>query len=469
LILVWLRRDLRLGDHPALSWAVARNLPVLPVYCLPDDSGGGASRWWLHHSLRALRASLEQRGSRLILRRGDPAQILVELAAQIGAAALCWNRMQTPAEEQQAASVRLALEKQGIEIREFSGDLLFEPTGMRVGKGERGYRVFTPYWRACEKNLPVAVPAAIPRHIPQPEQWPASDRLDDWALLPAAPDWAGGLRESWQPGEEGAGGRLDEFLSDAVPAYARRRDYPALDGTSRLSPHLHFGEITARQVLYALHARGLAARGADFVRELGWREFAHHVLHDFPKLAENPMDRRFEAFPWVLDPAALETWQRGRTGYTLVDAGMRELWHTGWMHNRVRMVVASFLVKHLLQPWQAGERWFRDTLVDADAASNAFNWQWVAGCGADAAPYFRIFNPVLQGQKFDPEGDYVRRWVPELARLPARWIHQPWSCPAPVLAGAGVELGGNYPRPVVDHAWARQRALAAFERIKAVK
>ncbi|MFN3523980.1 MAG: cryptochrome/photolyase family protein, partial [Phenylobacterium sp.] len=292
-------------------------------------------------------------------------------------------------------------------------------------------------------------------------------RLEDWGLIPTAPDWAGGLRAAWTPGEDGAHARLRTFLQEGLAAYPHDRDRPDRTGTSRLSPHLHFGEIGPRQVWAALLSATSASSGADkFMSELGWREFCHHLLFHFPTLPQANFREAFDAFPWADDPAGLEAWRRGRTGYPIVDAGMRELWTTGWMHNRVRMIAASFLAKHLLTDWRAGEAWFWDTLVDADLANNAASWQWTAGSGADAAPYFRIFNPVLQGEKFDPAGDYVRRWVPELARLPAAWIHKPWAAPAAVLSRAGVVLGRSYPRPIVDHAQARERALAAFAEIR---
>jgi deoxyribodipyrimidine photo-lyase len=334
----------------------------------------------------------------------------------------------------------------------------------KVGKP---YQVFTPFWKACQASASPPPPTPAPRRLPAPEKWPASLALAEFKLEPAI-DWAGGLRSTWQPGEKGAQALLDRFLRSALADYRTERDRPDRLGTSRLSPHLHFGEVGPGQIWHAISdaARDAGAQrqaAAEwYLRELGWREFAHHVLFHFPHTTDEPLRQEFARFPWRSDAKALRAWQRGRTGYPLVDAGMRELWHTGWMHNRVRMVVASFLVKHLLIPWQEGAAWFWDTLVDADLANNSLGWQWTAGCGADAAPFFRIFNPVSQGSKFDEQGEYVRRWVPELARMPAQWIHQPWAAPPQVLDEAEVKLGVTYPWPIVEHVEARKRALEAL-------
>jgi deoxyribodipyrimidine photo-lyase len=345
-----------------------------------------------------------------------------------------------------------------------------EPWRIKTRQGEP-YKVFTPFWKALRAAMPPDRPLAAPEHVRGVMSGPESDRLDDWGLLPTMPDWAGGLREAWTPGEAGARARLEAFLEEGLDRYADGRDRPDRSGTSRLSPHLHFGEVSPRQAwhgaLGAQASRDLPERQVGaFLRELGWREFCLHLLHHWPRLPVQAWRSDFAAFAWAEDRAGLSAWQAGRTGYPIVDAGMRELWRTGWMHNRVRMVAASFLVKHLLIPWQDGEAWFWDTLVDADLASNAANWQWVAGSGADAAPYFRIFNPVLQGRRFDPDGAYVRQWVPELGRLPANHVHAPWEAPAAVLEGAGVRLGIDYPHPLVDHKAARKRALAAFDAIR---
>ena len=476
-VLLWFQQDLRLGDNRALAAAVASGRPILPCYILDDETPGawalgGASRWWLHHSLSALAQDLEQRGSRLVLRRGGTKQALEELVEASGATAVYFTRRYEPAARALEQAVADDLKTRGIEVKRFAGSLLLEPEAVATKEG-LPYKVFTPFYKACLERLELgAGPPKVPTQIPLPEALPTSDRLSDWTLLPTKPDWAAGLRETWKPGEAAAQERLESFLDEAVGAYGTERDRPDREGTSRLSPHLHFGELSPRlcwqrtQPSLEMNGHRGDAGATAFLRELIWREFSTHLLFHWPDLPESPFRPDFARFPWRENTAQLEAWQRGRTGYPIVDAGMRQLWHTGWMHNRVRMVVASFLVKHLLIPWQAGAAWFWDTLVDADLANNAASWQWVAGCGADAAPYFRIFNPMTQGRKFDPEGHYVRRWVPELARLPSEHIHEPWSAPADVLATAGVTLDQDYPGPVVDHAAARKRALAAFEELK---
>jgi deoxyribodipyrimidine photo-lyase len=485
--LVWLRRDLRLTDNPALAAAVARGAPIIPVVLDPAVAGGqdagwelgGASRVWLHQSLADLEQALQRRGSRLVL-RGRPSETardaLLALLDETGAAAVMWNRLYEPAAIARDAALKAELRARGVAVEAFNGALLFEPCGKGVKTKEgRPFQIFTPFGRACLTSGEPAPPAtALGEALPGPTRWPTSLRLEEFALLPAI-DWASGIRAAWTPGEAGARARLDALATDVVAAYRTRRDRPDLDGTSRLSPHLHFGEIGPRQLWHALRDRADAGaeRGSgevggavdSYLRELGWREFAHHLLFHFPATVEHPMRGSFQRFPWAPSPPTLRAWQRGHTGYPLVDAGMRQLWSAGWMHNRVRMVVASFLVKDLLQPWQAGARWFWATLVDADLAQNTLGWQWSAGSGADAAPYFRVFNPVSQGRRFDPDGDYVRRWVPELAALPGAAIHAPWELPAAALAQAGVVLGRTYPERIVDHAWARERALAAYASI----
>lgn len=475
--LVWFRLDLRIADNPALQAAAERGGPVVPLFVLDDAEAGawgfgGAQRWWLHHSLAALAADLGRRGLRLVLRRGRATEILPELARAAGAGAVYWNRCYEPWRIARDRALKQALAGDGLEVESFNAALLHEPWTVETKQGGP-YAVYTPFWRALQQR-PVADPLPAPGPMTGLEGI-EGDALDDWNLLPRRPDWAGGLREAWTPGEAAAQARLGAFLQHALADYAAERDRPDLDSTSRLSPHLHFGEIGPRQVWAAVQAflerRGGPAGQADgsvrkFLAELGWREFSHHLLYHHPALPEAPWRRQFRSFPWSDDEAAFRAWCRGRTGYPIVDAGMRQLRHEGWLHNRVRMIVASFLVKDLLVPWQRGEAWFRDTLVDADLANNAASWQWVAGCGADAAPYFRIFNPVLQGEKFDPHGDYLRRWLPELCALPERWLHKPWEAPEPVLRAAGLRLGRDYPEPMVDHRRARERALAAFEAVK---
>lgn len=466
-ILVWFRQDLRLSDHPALAEASRRG-PVVPVF-IRDPGGegawapGAASRWWLHHSLAALDAALARKGSRLILRRGDSLAVLRDLLRETGAEAVHFSRRYEPAAAARDARVAQALRRDGVAARCFGSALLYEPEAVRTAQG-KPYRVFTPFFKALQAAPEPMPPLPAPRRLEQPPAWPESRDLHALELLPRI-DRAGGLRAAWKPGCDAARGLLRDRLPAIAPAYADHRDRPGLDGTARLSAHLHFGEVGAREVWAAAggYDRGPGGPGiASWRRQLAWREFAHHLLAHFPRTPEAPMRPAFAAFPWREDAAAFAAWKRGRTGYPFVDAGMRQLLATGWMHNRVRMVAASFLVKHLLIPWQDGARWFWDALVDADLAQNTLGWQWVAGCGADAAPYFRIFHPVAQGERFDPSGDYVRRWVPELRRLPAAWIHRPWEAPAEALAEARLALGSDYPRPIVGHAEGRARALAAY-------
>ncbi len=468
---VWLRNDLRLGDNPALSTAALAG-PVIPLYILDETTGtrplGGAARWWLDKSLRALSADLADRGAPLVLRRGPAEQVLKEVIAEIGAGSVYWNRLYDPSAVCRDGKIKAALRAAGVATSSFNGALLNEPWTVKTGAGGP-YRVFTPYWRAARTSADESGPDTTPLRLQGFEASPASDLLDDWRLHPRTPDWSAGFQD-WRPGEAGAQAGLASFLSGGVDNYIDVRNLPAMPGTSRLSPHLHFGEISPRQV-WAAAKRAVAERSAPpnqidgFLRELGWREFNHQLGFHFPRMEQDGFNPRFLNFPWRDDPAGAEAWRHGRTGFPIVDAGMRELWATGWMHNRVRMIVASFLIKDLLVDWRVGEAWFWDTLVDADLANNLAGWQWVAGSGADAAPYFRVFNPVLQGEKFDPDGTYVRRWVPELARLPNAHIHKPWRADNDILTAANVRLGATYPAPIVDHAVARDRALAAYGRL----
>jgi len=473
--LVWFRRDLRLADHPALQRALAEAARIVPVYlhCPAEDGDwqrGAASNWWLHHSLAALDASLTKLGSRLVIRRGDDSLALLDaLIAETGAGAVFWNRIHEPAAIARDTRIKAALRGRGLIAESGNAALLHAPQRLQTGSGGP-YKVFTPFWKALlAAGIDQAVapaPSALP---PLPDPSPASIPLATLGLLPER-DWAADFPHHWQPGEAGAAAALRQFLDAALGDYAEARDRPAAPATSRLSPHLHFGEIGPRQIVrHLLQQHGRLPEfggkgGLDrFAAELGWREFAQHLLFHFPATPNQPLNPRFAGFPWRADTAAdLAAWQRGTTGVPLVDAGMRELWRTGWMHNRVRMVVASFLVKNLLIPWQLGARWFWDTLVDADLASNTLGWQWCAGCGADAAPYFRVFNPVLQSEKFDPDGAYLTRWLPELASLPAPWRHKPWATPAAVQVASGFVPGRDYPLPIVDLGASRARALAAF-------
>ena len=473
-IIHWFRRDLRLADNAGLLAAAAAG-PVVPVFVwAPSEDGdwppGAASRWWLHHSLASLAESLASRGVRLVVRRGGCADELVSVARETGAHAVHFERCYEPAALARDTEVERRLAAAGLVTRAFDGALLTDPAAVRTKAG-RPFRVFTPFWRAAADSIRRDRPSEAPVAIAPASSAVRSLAISDLELLPRI-DWAAGFSERWQPGEAGATRTLDALLGERVATYSERRDLPAVAGTSRLSPHLHFGEISVGAVWHVLSStkkrrKASAAEAIDaYLRQLGWRDFAYHVLFNFPHTPVVALDPAMEWFPWVSDPTALRAWQRGQTGYPIVDAGMRELWGTGWMHNRVRMIVASFLVKDLLGDWRLGARWFWDTLVDADLANNTLGWQWAAGCGADAAPYFRVFNPVLQGQKFDAAGDYVRRWVPELAKLDSKWIHAPWLAPPLALLEAGVELGRTYPSPIVDHAEARQRALAALQEAK---
>jgi deoxyribodipyrimidine photo-lyase len=474
--ILWLRNDLRLADNPALAAAARRGGPVVAVFIWsPEEEGdwppGGASKWWLHQSLAALGSHLRELGSRLVIRRGPTLDTLRALARETGMNAVFCNRRYEPAAIARDATIQEALLADGLAAESFNGALLHEPWTIQNQSG-KPFQVFTPFWKHCLAKPDPAAPVMAPNNIPAPKKWPKSLALSELELEPKA-KWAVGLRATWQPGEAGAAASFSRFLTKAFDDYAERRNLPDVTGTSRLSPHLHFGEISPRQVWHGLRRmaakRGLPLemwRGSQFLAEVGWREFAHHLLFHFPHTPIEPLRAAFKKFSWRKNAAWLRAWQKGRTGYPIVDAGMRELWTTGWMHNRVRMIVASFLVKDLLLPWQEGARWFWDTLVDADLAQNTLGWQWTAGCGADAAPYFRVFNPMSQGRKFDPRGDYVRRWCPELAKLPLEWIHRPYQASPEIFRAAGVELGRTYPEPIVSHAMAREVALEAFARMK---
>lgn len=469
--LVWFRNDLRVSDNPALSAAVASGLPLLCLYIL-DEGGpdrrapGGASRWRLDRSLAALEGELARRGATLFFLRGSAEILLPRVAEAAGATQIFWSRRYGGAEIALDTRLKQALRDQGRAVHSFNAALLAEPWEVTSRAGG-GFKLFTPFWRALRERIAFTPPAPAPERLPGaswPEAAPPALARAALDLAPIRPNWAAGFPDPGA-GESGAQTRLRDFLGGKLYGYGTSRDRLDLDATSRLSAHLHFGEISPRQIVGSLAE---PSQGADkFLSELGWREFSHHLLYARPDLAWRSVDARFDAFPYARDDDALDAWKGGRTGYPVVDAAMRELWTTGHMHNRARMVVASFLTKHLLIDWREGEKWFWDTLADADEANNAASWQWVAGCGADAAPYFRIFNPVLQGEKFDPDGAYVRRFCPELAGLPAGSIHKPWAAPDAVRAAAGVRLGETYPRPIVDHDFARRRALDAFKALAA--
>ncbi len=465
--IVWFRQDLRLADNPALQAAVERGGPIVPVFVwAPHEEGdwppGAASRWWWHQTLESFAADLESVGSRLIVRDGDSLAELEQIVEETDAEAVFWNRRYEPAVVERDKAIKMTLGARGLEVQSFGGSLLFEPWQVETKEGNP-YQVFSAFWRACKRLDEPEEPSPAPEKLPHPWKWPDSVEVDSLELLPRI-DWASGFRDEWTPGEKGAAERLDRFLREAVPDYKDDRNRPDRYATSKLSPHLHFGEIGPRTVWHETRRRLGDARftnadegGEVFLSEIGWREFAHHLLYHFPETTDRPLREKFDDFPWRDDEDELKAWQRGRTGFPIVDAGMRELWTTGWMHNRVRMIVASFLTKDLRLHWLEGARWFWDTLVDADLANNTLGWQWTAGCGADAAPYFRVFNPMTQGAKFDPDGEYTRQWVPELASVVDKHLQQPWEAGSPPA---------DYPEPVVDHAEARKEALAAFETVK---
>ena len=466
--IVWLNRDLRIADNEALSFASKCNAPVIPVFIYDKNMSskpaiGSASRWWLRESLNSLSHTLKDKSSKLVIRCGEPSSVLANLVAETGAFQVVWNRCYDPVTQGCQKSVESALNKASVLTKSFKGDVFFEPEVITNGNG-LPYKVFTPFWKACQREGLDDLVSQFPRQLSPPSNWPASVPIDDLALLPMK-NWTKGLQNTWIPGEINAMKELEKFAETAMDTYSAGRNYPAISSTSILSPHLSFGEISPRQVLR--HVSSFPGnRSEAFVRQLGWREFSSYLLYHFPNLNDTPLREEFKDFGWLIDEKGLSSWQRGQTGYPIVDAGMRQLWRTGWMHNRIRMVTASFLVKDLLIDWRSGADWFWDTLVDADIANNSAGWQWVAGCGADAAPYFRIFNPITQGKKFDSDGHYVRRWVPELAQLPSSIIHSPWMASASELSNAEIKLGDTYPEPIIDHSFARDRALSALSSSK---
>lgn len=442
-VIVWFRYDLRLADNPALTHALSTGAPVIPLYILEDNLDrphGAASLWWLHHSLISLKKSLRALGSDLILRRGKAEDILSKLMAKTNASTIFWNR------RYDATGISIDSEiKKRFPCQSFNSHLLVEPWEMATKQGD-SYKVFTPFWKTFLTTKTVGDALKTPTQMPPVET--ESEDINSWNLCPT--NWGGGF--PWTPGEKGAHDKFTHFLEHALLDYKINRNRPDLPATSYLSPHLRWGEISVRMIFNAMRSYQTEA-AANFLSEIGWREFSYHLLYHHPTLNKHPLRLQFANFPWREDEAALKAWQQGKTGYPIVDAGLRELWHTGYMHNRVRMIVASFLIKDLLIPWQKGESWFWDTLVDADPANNPASWQWVAGCGADAAPYFRIFNPVLQGEKYDPNGHYVRQWIPELKNLPDSIIHKPWMASTPLK---------TYPARIIDHDFARKRALESL-------
>lgn len=460
--MVWFRQDLRIQDNPALSAACNQHDKLLLVYVYDDNIQihGEAQAWWLYHSLKALEEQLKGCQQQLCFKKGDPLTILEGLVQQYDLDAVYWNRAYQPQVIERDSKIKAALQNKGVHVQSFNGSLLQEPWQVKNKTGGF-YKVFTPYWKQCLSQIE-------PEKLHILNAWPKaisadSDLLDDWRLLPKAPDWASKFANYWQVGEQAAAKRLEDFLAQDLGAYQTARDFPAQQQTSRLSMALHFGEISPKQVWHAVCDRrrdqDIHGKSADvFLSEIGWREFSYYLLYHFPTLAEQNFKAQFDAFPWENDEEALGRWQKGQTGYPIVDAGMRELWETGYMHNRVRMIVASFLTKDLLIDWRKGAAWFFNTLLDADLANNSAGWQWTAGSGADAAPYFRIFNPSKQGERFDPEGVYIKRWLPELRNLSNKYIHQPWQ-----LSSAKEKC--NYPQPMIEHDSARKRALALYQNL----
>lgn len=470
--IVWFRKDLRLRDNPTLEFALANKKKIIPVFVWDEGEGGhwspgSASRWWLHQALKSLEDSIEKHGGRFLFAKGKPAEILPEIAKENGASEVLYSRTYDPGGLATQEAVEEALDAVGIRSESFNASLLNEPWEVKNSSG-KPFQVFTPYWRNCRNGI-YKKPADYPvRSLPFANQLTARASLEELGLLPAHP-WCEKLFSHWDVSEVAGQAQVAHTAREIVHSYAHLRNSPGTDGTSRLSPYLAWGLVSPRQVCHSVLQNDPkdTNRGENkFLAEIGWREFSYHLLYHFPRIPDSPLRPKYSAFPWLSDEQILRKWQTGQTGYPMVDAGMRQLYETGWMHNRVRMIVASFLVKHLLISWEEGARWFWDTLVDADLASNTQGWQWAAGCGADAAPYFRIFNPITQGEKFDKSGRYARRWIPELANLPNKWLFRPWEAPRESLEGTSLELGENYPHPCVDHFEARARALQALSSLK---
>ena len=458
--IVWFRQDLRCADNPALAQACNDHQQIIPIYIHDSHEPiGRAACWWLHHSLLALKQELAKHNIHLNLQSGNPLTILQELIQAHSVDTVYWNRLYEPAHIERDSHIKAELTGQGITVISSNSALLNEPWKVKTQQGSY-FKVFTPFWKQCLRQMSEPPQTII-------NQWPssptvASDSLESLQLLPTKPNWASGFESMWQPGENGANAHLMTFIEDILNDYKDLRNVPAKNATSNLSPHLHFGEISPWKIWRVIQQtmqdpKCNMASADNFLSQLGWREFSYHLLFHYPDLPHTNYRRQFDRFPWHQDPVALKCWQQGLTGFPIVDAGMRELWRTGYMHNRVRMIVASFLIKDLLIDWREGAAWFLDTLVDADLANNSASWQWVAGSGMDAAPYFRIFNPTLQGEKFDPQGEYIKRWIPELASIPAKWIHQPWTMP-------GCQI--NYPKPIIDHKNARELALSYYKQLK---
>ncbi len=479
IIIVWFREDLRLDDNPALFTACQQAQHVIPIYIFDvKNTGnwplGAASRWWLERSLVSLQNELRTQRSDLLVFKGESGEVLNQVIKVSKACAVYWNRCYAPAQTERDKKIKMKLKNSGVEAISLMGNLLIEPWKL-FNKSNQPYKVFTPYWKRVKEELISQPPAAydFATTIPSlPKQLPESLPIEALNLYASKIDWAQDFSDYWQPGVKGVEKAKSAFMDQDIFKYSDQRDIPDIDGTSRLSPHLHFGELSVNQLWLEIY-QSMQTQSCQnkeqswsYLRQLAWRDFSQYLLFHFTHIDQQPFRPEFDAFPWQQDQALLEKWQQGQTGYPLIDAGMRQLWQTGWMHNRVRMVCASFLTKHLLIHWHQGAKWFWDTLVDADLANNSCGWQWVAGSGADAAPYFRIFNPMMQSKKFDPQGHYIRRWVTELSKLDTKFIHEPWLADKTVLKAAGVELGQNYPHIIIEHAFARQRALGAYAQIR---
>lgn len=465
--IVWFRNDLRLQDNPALLAAALSGDEVIPLYILDEETIklGSANRWWLHYSLESLSNDIKQMGGKLCLRQGNALEVLKIICEKQDVKAIYWNRRYDFHGCEQDKLIKLYFQNQSVNVQSFNGNFLFDPYVVKNGKGTF-FQVFTPFWKHCiNAYTPIHQPCEKPKFIKFNQDFCDSQKLPEWNFLPTKPNWAKGFESLWEPGENGAKKRLKNFLKIGLKDYKINRDFPSIEATSKLSPHLRFGEISPRTIWYEVKNKlvdspNLNEDAFGMLSEIGWREFANYLLFHCPHMPDQPLRKDFLNFPWQENKNDFfKKWQQGETGYPIVDAGMRELWHTGWMHNRVRMIVASFLVKHLLIHWKSGETWFFDTLVDADIASNSMNWQWVAGSGCDAAPYFRIFNPILQGKKFDPNGYYIRHWVPELKDVSNNFIHSPWMA----------QNRGKYVLPIVNHEEARKKALQAYEVLKIMR
>jgi deoxyribodipyrimidine photo-lyase len=470
-VVVWFRFDLRIDDHWALIHASKKDRPIIPIFIWDEEAEeswplGGASKWWLHQALLGLESELLERGLQLIFKKGRAEKILSDVCKKTLASEVFFNRRYEAHAIRQEQRVREALKKNSIRSESFNGNLLVEPQELQTKQG-RPYQVYTPYWRSFLEKGDPAKPLSAPKDFQAFRSKIDSDSIKSWQLTPKI-SWDQQIAEYWKPQVSGARELFKMLLDDKLSEYQDRRDFPAMDGTSRLSPYLRFGQLSPRRLWHGLADRKVKkpVGKTTYLKEIVWREFAYHLIFHFPHTDHEPLRSDFKKFPWDKNKKNLSAWKKGRTGYPIVDAGMRQLWAHGWMHNRVRMIVASFLVKHLLLPWNEGAKWFWDTLVDADLASNTMGWQWAGGCGADAAPYFRIFNPITQSEKFDAAGEYIRRWVPELKNLPEAWIHHPWEAPPLLLKSSGIELGKTYPFPIVDHKQARARALSAFSELK---